>query len=117
MFVSPFPVPNLPVEFQSSTFFFPASLAAVTGFKKMAATKQESKSITLKGSAELVTEFFGNFLYVWIFDFVWIYSEFNLIFSFCLFGRIWDKQVSFCGALQLNSLLYKHVENVFEILF
>ena len=64
MFVSPFPVPNLPVEFQSSSFFFPASLAAVTGFKKMAATKQESKSITLKGSAELVTEFFGNFLYV-----------------------------------------------------
>jgi len=30
-------------------------------FQKMAATKQESKSITLKGSAELVTEFFGNF--------------------------------------------------------
>ena len=86
----------------------------------MAATKQESKSITLKGSAELVTEFFGNFLYVEIFDFVWFYSKFILIFSFCLFGRIWNKQVSFCGALQpftCFSLWYKHVENVFEILF
>ena len=84
----------------------------------MAATKQESKSITLKGSAELVTEFFGNFLYVWIFDFVWFYSKF-MIFSFCLFGRIWDKQVSFCSALQpfIISLSYEHVENVFELLF
>ena len=122
MFVSPFPVPNLPVEFQSSSFFYPASLAAVTGFKKMAATKQESKSITLKGSAELVTEFFGNFLYVWIFDFVWFYSKLVLFFSFFLFGRIWDKQVSFCGALQpglqpFYSLSSKHVENVFEKLF
>ena len=26
----------------------------------MAATKQDSKAITLRGSAELVTEFFGN---------------------------------------------------------
>ena len=78
----PVPVPNFPVEFQSSSLFFPASLAAVTGFKKMAATKQESKSITLKGSAELVTEFFGNFLCVWNFEFVWFYSKFILIFSF-----------------------------------
>lgn len=48
----------------------------------MAATKQESKSITLKGSAELVTEFFGNFQYVWIFEFVWFYSKLILSFFF-----------------------------------
>ena len=47
---------------QFSSFPFPAAFA-IRMVWKMAATKQESKAITLKGSAELVTEFFGKSLF------------------------------------------------------
>ena len=43
-----------------SCLSFPTALGTPL-FRKMAATKQENTAITLKGSAELVTEFFGNY--------------------------------------------------------
>ena len=75
---------------------FPSLRCNLSWFWKMAAsTKQESKAITLKGSAELVAEFFGNFTFFWIFEFICCYSK-PVLFSFSPFlGRLWDKQVSF----------------------
>ena len=77
--------------FQSSPLIFlPSFPCSRYCFQKMAATKQESKSITLKGSAELVTEFFGNFrLHV---DFLirlvlfWIYFDLFLFVSLAEYG-------------------------------
>lgn len=43
-----------------SCISFPSALGTPL-FRKMAATKQENTAITLKGSAELVTEFFSNY--------------------------------------------------------